>query len=760
MKKAFEPVLSEKGEIKHIYDMRYDTTVDLTDASGKFGYFSYTLLSDDINSQEKPHFIPYNDHSAGYDYFDLQNNILTYNNTDKNVSAKIAFESDYIEFEYNYGGDALSEFGAYLPFNFMNRKNGEWEQQLLPSSPYNSTENNYHYCYFTRPDGNNLLLVCYNKVAGFKLDYSEYSCAHFYTGYRVLSNFDRAYGPSVFENNIKFRIYPVTTYDNALNIVADTLSLPVCTYATSWTNIGELKEINVIGQCDCIKIVSPSGTIDNYIQNDNKIRFIAHEYGDYTIIPFINEKQGIECRVFAFRSLKETFCNAVKSVRQYREEIIGKDKNGKELFVPAHIVYSSQHDFNLCEHCMWAWTALKYLKYNNDPIIKADVENFLSLLLTNEESLMIPHLTLVENKQGDNIPEYSTYKSNRIQEAFNGINILLEAYRLFNDRKYIEFAAKSAVAHMKNMHINGTIKCGNTDYSTVTAMIIPIVDCAFELEKSGDERAKFLKDSACYLADHVLDRGLDFPTETTITEETTPEIEEGSMSCSALTVLYVYFHISPQQRYVDYAKQVLQLHNAWRVFINFPQCFYSTLRWWETIWEGDNNGPAICCGHSWTIWRGEADYYYALITGDGKAYLRSLNAFMSNISKTQENGDMYAIYRLESIVAGGWSDSSDKISRRDAQGFPLKTDNTLSRYVFARADATIFKTVAVIGNEIFGANLRDDVLYPEWYTIENIFISDYIGVIMLRSDIKINVFTKSKYSYNEDSGIITLKIWE
>lgn len=31
---------------------------------------------------------------------------------------------------------------------------------------------------------------------------------------------------------------------------------------------------------------------------------------------------------------------------------------------------------------------------------------------------------------------------------------------------------------------------------------------------------------------------------------------------------------------------------------------------------GDADGPAICCGHAWTIWRAEADYLYYALTGD------------------------------------------------------------------------------------------------------------------------------------------------
>ena len=80
--------------------------------------------------------------------------------------------------------------------------------------------------------------------------------------------------------------------------------------------------------------------------------------------------------------------------------------------------------------------------------------------------------------------------------------------------------------------------------------------------------------------------------------------------------------------------------------------FRSSLRWWETVWEGDTDGPAVCYGHAWSIWRAEAQYWYGIVTGDEKRLLDSYNGFLSNLSKEDKEGNMYSIYQYEPISSG------------------------------------------------------------------------------------------------------------
>lgn len=59
------------------------------------------------------------------------------------------------------------------------------------------------------------------------------------------------------------------------------------------------------------------------------------------------------------------------------------------------------------------------------------------------------------------------------------------------------------------------------------------------LLKTGDKRAAGFKDYSEQVADFIVRRDMDFPTESTESDLNNSEYEDGSISCSALTVLYV-----------------------------------------------------------------------------------------------------------------------------------------------------------------------------------------------------------------------------
>ena len=113
--------------------------------------------------------------------------------------------------------------------------------------------------------------------------------------------------------------------------------------------------------------------------------------------------------------------------------------------------------------------------------------------------------------------------------------------------------------------------------------------------------------------------------------------------------------------------------------------YRSSLRWWETKWEGDRDGNAICAGHAWTIWLAEADFWYFYLTGDNTYYNKAYNGFMSNFAKIDADGKSYTCYQPDYIAGGGFTDRADDVEFRIAKGFPRQTDSGLSRYVWIRA---------------------------------------------------------------------------
>ena len=133
------------------------------------------------------------------------------------------------------------------------------------------------------------------------------------------------------------------------------------------------------------------------------------------------------------------------------------------------------------------------------------------------------------------------------------------------------------------------------------------------------------------------------------------------------------------------------MHNSWVMNAPICQMHGSTLRWWETQWEGDADGPAICAGHAWTIWRAEADYLYYSLTGDKSHLEKAKNGFLTNLSKIQKDGKTYAIYNPDLINGGGFHWNAEETKFAIANRFPSVEDSGLSRYVWIRLNDTFLK---------------------------------------------------------------------
>ena len=196
--------------------------------------------------------------------------------------------------------------------------------------------------------------------------------------------------------------------------------------------------------------------------------------------------------------------------------------------------------------------------------------------------------------------------------------------------------------------------------------------------------------------------------------------------------------------YVEFATKVLDFHDCYSVYTHHPCMYRSSLRWWETIWEGDADGPTICFGHAWTIWRAEAEYWYAMAVKNDERLLDSYNGFMSNLSKTDKDGNMYAIYRYEQLSGPAMEDRGWMVNRNNMEGFPCNQDRTLSRYAWARAADTWYKTVAVLEHHLLMAKEVDGIIEPEFVDFDNLYIGDYTGTFYIRASKSFNIISNKK----------------
>ena len=223
--------------------------------------------------------------------------------------------------------------------------------------------------------------------------------------------------------------------------------------------------------------------------------------------------------------------------------------------------------------------------------------------------------------------------------------------------------------------------------------MIPLVDLAKFLENLDKDRSRRYFECAGRMAAYLYSRGLVFPTEGNVTEEAEAEMEEGSVSCTALGLLYYCKNVHAEQKYIEKAKEILDLHESWVIRTPLAQMHGSTLRWWETLWEGDADGPALCCGHAWTIWRAEADWLYYSLTGDRCYRAKAWNGFMTNLAKIHPDGKSYSIYNADMINGGGFHDRCEDVKFEIAGKYAKQPDSGLSRYVWIRLNDTFLSEI-------------------------------------------------------------------
>lgn len=628
----------------------------------------YTLKTDDVTTGGKPWGTPYIDRTGEFTYDDGLVNEPTH------TRLHVEKYGDGLTFTAEREGDELSEWGLNFPFNFMGKMHGgSFSDQFLLNSPYITPERDFMSFYLSKPNGNNLLLAVKSGGVGWQMDYSPYQGGHFQLNLKIFGAFDQAYGRGEGSKKLEIVLLPVTDYADALEKLSALHGVPFLYPVISNGALGEKTSLLKFGQVD--KIVE---------EHDGNLREVGDEYvftheGESRLTPYYRGKKGATVTVYGYTSLIDLYKKSMDAV---------------DLSVVA------QTDGNLCEHQCWASAMLRFLINYQDRLTAAEVESYekklktlLDVITEKDPEKAISRRTIL-NVPFEEYPAYNIFRSRRIQEQFFGITILLDAYKYFQEQEYLDYAMGATDCLID--HYQGadgrleTSQCGkNEDYTTVCCAMIPIVDMANYLKEIEPERSEKYFLAARKMAEYLYGRGLSFPTEGGECEYV--EMEDGSISCTALSLLYYCQNVERVEKYLQKAKEILDLHESWVMRTPICQMENSSLRWWETQWEGDQDGPAFCCGHAWTIWRAEADYLYYALTGDEGYLIKAKNGFGTNFAKIQEDGRSYSIYNVDDINGGGFHDRSEEISFKIADKFAHVTDSGISRYVWIRANDSLLK---------------------------------------------------------------------
>lgn len=741
---ALRAVIAPDGTVSSIFECRDGYAASWVKPDGRLGEISYTLISDDITKGKKLDCTPYMSRYAAYDKVNLLGNTVVCQNEQLGVTTTYAAIGDGLTLSTQTDNANLSQFGLSLPFNFMGTLNGGgYKNQFLPLSPYISEDGSHQLFYFSRVNGNPIAVIVESEADGYKLDYSPYVFGHYFVGMQIFATFDRAFKPQKPKSKrLRLHVLPVSDYVDALKKLAALKNIPVAYTKITGGLVGDVRHIEVFGACDALTVSDKSGT--RTVRYENPTPLNLNSAGITSVTPYRNGVAGADCRLYAYTTNQELYKKSMLSVSQS-----DLDKT----------------DGNLCEHQSWAAAALRYLMRfeGNDGLIRR-VKSLLDVVTEPNPDKAVTRQTICRWQQ-DKIPPFNTYQSDRLQEVFAGVGILVDAWRFFGQSEYLEFAVDTMTAMMQNtLQLDGEIRRTfhdaniTEDYTTVTCLMLYIVDLVIALRQIDDDRADYFAECADKIADFVHRRGMHFPTEGGASDLAEEQMEEGSISCSALTLLYYCAHIRYDKQYIDTARRILHLHESWQIPSINCNLNGSTLRWWETLWEGDADGPALCCGHAWTIWRAEADFWYAILEKDTQALLRSYNGFMSNYAKIQDDGSSYAVYQPEFITGGGFANSSDECEFRVKRGFPKQTDSGLSRYVFSRAADTWLYTAAIIHTPEFSgvlnAQIKDGWLYPDVPGLKYLFVDGYRGKLTVAADV--TVISNQNFTSTKNANGITL----
>ena len=191
-------------------------------------------------------------------------------------------------------------------------------------------------------------------------------------------------------------------------------------------------------------------------------------------------------------------------------------------------------DGNLCEWKCYVSAILRYMqRFGKDESLIEKIKDALETITERDESKAKDRETIFY-KARKGYPAYNVFNSNRVQEQFFGIGILLDAYKFFGEKLYLDYAVNALDSVLQNhLSESGAIETfmewskTTEDYTTVCCLIIPVIETAEFLKDRMPEKSKEYYAAAEKMAKHVYDRGIFFPTETLIQDEAEPFIEEG-----------------------------------------------------------------------------------------------------------------------------------------------------------------------------------------------------------------------------------------
>lgn len=575
---------------------------------------------------------------------------------------------DRICMEMNTAKDCGPRMGIQINLNFLDLPtNGTWQSQCMPKVIYTDNECRYAYFVFATADKRFLGLTVDGEFAAWRIKYSY--AGHRMTGFQILSEADDIKCPAGRKlpdvNELAATFFFSESLEACLENMAEHLGIEIALPEISGGFRGgeiPFRMLNSQSRTDAPLLISPNGSVE---QMEDLRVLTLRQPGIYQIRTIGKSGREHISRVFCQESWQDMFNKVNYFYRKYFQDECGAFYRviSKGSLKPDGVTFEGVDFGAPRNHCSCrtgefggfaGWAMMKNCQlFGKNDVLMESIDRYILNWALNRSHEDEPYYGTVYKKENEYMGrKYSPYhlyeEVNYVQHEIFLLEEMADYVRLTDDAEVLEDAVALAEHvihdHLENgVIINENIPGAKVDYSTVHTAISGFLAIGQLLREKGNGKSEEMYRTAEKIADHVCKRGLDFPT------EGEPCTEDGSMSCSAGTLLRAYREIAPKEEYLKVAKQLLDVHTVLEMDGSDCRMKNSSIRFWETQYESNDWGASINAGHGWTIWSAEAKALYARIASDFTMLKDSYEGFITNMCKVESNGGMSCCFTPDMI---------------------------------------------------------------------------------------------------------------
>ncbi len=580
------------------------------------------------------------------------------------------------------------------------------DYQYTAKCPYRSEDRALCYVYLDRVAPPGLLIAALVPAAAWRLRYNGQvfvnNGADFAVqGLQMISRFDTGIDPAAKAGPVRFgvRVSFPRNVGEARSCIARQMGVPIVTAPVLGGEVGSTFAFQIEGPAAGAEIRLASGAATPVALTPiGPGRFVGKvtpkEAGFHTLRVWNLAGRGSDCIIHAAMPAVETLRRATSTLDPVVTMLNAEQQYWAQAFCLARqwVGPDARHDALVYDAVVRI--GMQGGAFVGPPARPPHETHIATDIPRDGDGYLYVPLPKPHVYEGKAFSPFHLHNSDRVQDAFEWVRTCLHAWRAYANDAFYQYAVLIADSHISdNVDSQGRVYClgegglDALDYSSVVSPLQSLAELTVEMEQRHDPRAGRIRQACLRIAGYLLRRGLEFPT-----EGYSPYLrwsEDGSIACTALSLLFAYHFIRKEPAYLEAARRVLEFHEAWRMDAPDARMLDSSYRYWETQWENDGEGRSINAGHAWTLWRAEALYYYALATGNALSLLQSYNGYRTNFCKFMPDGASYSCFTPDFIP--------DRLRKREPMhSYPERRDGSISFYLWPRAAKTWLQTCAVL----------------------------------------------------------------